>query len=90
MRPKQIQQLCPQIGDRMLDKINMFTLQSYITWRQQQGVKNCTINHALQIIRQILNLAHHEWYDEFGLTWLASAPKIKLLPLVQTIDRPIL
>jgi integrase len=27
-----------------------------------------------------LNLAAGEWMDEFGLTWLASAPKIKLLP----------
>jgi integrase len=34
----------------------------------------------LQIIRHILNLAASEWMDEYGLTWLASAPKIKLLP----------
>jgi integrase len=80
---RQIQHLCPHIGDMRLDKINMFTLQPYIAWRQQQGVTNWTINHALQIIRQILNLAHQDWFDEFGLTWLASAPKIKLLPLVQ-------
>jgi integrase len=78
---KQIQQLCPQIGDMILDKINMFTLQPYITMRQQEGVKNRTINHALQIIRRIIKLAHYEWFDEFGLTWLASAPKIKLLSL---------
>jgi integrase len=77
----QIKQLCPQIGDMMLDKINMFTLQPYITMRQQEGVKNRTINHALQIIRRIIKLAHYEWFDEFGLTWLASAPKIKLLSL---------
>lgn len=77
----QIKQLCPQMGDMMLDKINMFTLQPYITLRQQQGVKNRTINHALQIIRHIIKLAHEEWFDEFGLTWLASAPKIKLLSL---------
>ena len=39
----------------MLDKINMFSLQPYITLRQQQGVKNRTINHALQMIRRIIN-----------------------------------
>ncbi len=31
-------------------------------------------------MRRILNLAASEWMDEFGLTWLASAPKIKLIP----------
>lgn len=79
----QIDALCAHIGDMTLDKINLFTLQPYITLRQQQGVKNRTINLALQIIRQILNRAHQEWFDEFGLTWLSQAPKIKLLPLVQ-------
>lgn len=33
----------------------------------------------MQIVRHILNLAASEWMDEYGLTWLASAPKIKLL-----------
>lgn len=28
----------------------------------------------------MLNLAASEWLDELGLTWLVSAPKIKLLP----------
>jgi integrase len=39
-----------------------------------------TINHDLKVIRRILNLAASEWLDEFGLTWLLTAPKIKLLP----------
>ena len=56
-------------------------MQPYITRRQQEGVKNRTINASLQIIRRILNLAASEWFDEFGLTWLEHAPKIKLLPL---------
>ncbi len=38
-----------------------------------------TINYALQTVRHILNLASGEWMDEYGLTWLAHAPKIKLL-----------
>lgn len=75
----QIEHMCPHIGDMILDKINMFSLQPYITLRQGQGVKNRTINLALQIIRRIIKLANQEWFDEFGLTWLSSAPKIKLL-----------
>ena len=58
----------------------MGTLQSYITARQKDGIKTRTINHGLQVIRHILNLASGEWMDEFGLTWLAISPKIKLLP----------
>ena len=34
----------------------------------------------LKVIRRILNLAANEWIDVYGLTWLAVAPKIKLLP----------
>ena len=45
-----------------------------------------TINHGLKIVRRVLNLAAQEWMDEYGLTWLASAPKVKLLP--DTHKRP--
>lgn len=31
------------------------------------------------MVRHILNLAAAEWLDEYNLTWLSSAPKIKLL-----------
>ena len=39
-----------------------------------------TINHGLKVVRRILNLAATEWMDDHGLTWLAMAPKIRLLP----------
>lgn len=68
------------IGELTLESIHMGTLQSYIQDRRSQGVKNRTINYALQTVRHILNLAAMEWIDEYGLTWLATAPKIKLLP----------
>jgi integrase len=68
------------IGDISLDLIHMGTLQSFITARREQGIKSRTINHGLKVVRYILNLAASEWIDENGLTWLASAPKIKLLP----------
>lgn len=72
------------IGHLPLETINMGTLQTYIEARRQQGVKTRTINHGLQIVRHITNLAAGEWMDEYGLTWLASAPKIKLLPEFDT------
>lgn len=66
------------IGDLTLDGIHMGTLQTYIDSRRKEGVKTRTINHGLQIVRRILNLAAGEWLDEYGLTWLAVAPKIRL------------
>lgn len=70
----------PFIGDLPLNKIHMGTLKPYIDAAKKAGNKNRTINYPLQAIRRILNLATSEWLDEYGLTWLASAPKIKLLP----------
>lgn len=66
------------IGGLPLDGIHMGTLQSYIGVRRKEGVKTRTINHGLQIVRRILNLAASEWLDEYGLTWIAVAPKIRL------------
>ena len=44
------------------------------------GWKSRTINMPIEVVRRILNLAAGEWLDENGLTWLQSAPKIRLLP----------
>ncbi len=74
-----LKHLDPFIGDLALDKINMGTLHPFIEKRKSDGVKKRTINYSLQTVRHILNLASLEWFDEFGLTWLASAPRIKLL-----------
>lgn len=68
------------IGDLTLESVHMGTLQPYIAARRQEGVKARTINYGLQTIRHILNLSAAEWMDEYGLTWLSAAPKIKLLP----------
>ncbi len=46
--------------------------------RKEQGVKNRTINHAIQTVRHILNLAAGEWFDENGKTWLEHAPRIQI------------
>jgi len=71
--------LDPFIGDFPLHAIHMGSLQTFLEARKAQGVKNRTINYALQVIRRILNLAATEWLDDYGLTWLAHAAKMKLL-----------
>ncbi len=75
-----LKNLVPFIGNLPLESVHMGTLQPYITARRKSGIKTRTINHGLQVVRHILNLAAGEWMDEYGLTWLANAPKIKLLP----------
>ena len=75
-----LKMLDPYIGSLSLESVHIGALQGYITARKQDGVRMRTINFGLQIVRRILNLAASEWMDEYGLTWLAAAPKIKLLP----------
>jgi integrase len=72
--------LMPWIGQLALDRVHMGTLQPWIAHRRSEGVATGTINHGLQVVRRILNLAAGEWMDEQGLTWLQAPPKIKLLP----------
>jgi integrase len=76
---RQIQLLDPFIGTLPLESIHMGTLRPFIDHRRKQGRKNRTVNYGLQVTRHILNLAASEWLDEHGMTWLAHAPKIKLL-----------
>jgi hypothetical protein len=75
----------------------MGSLQGFIAKRRQDGVKTKTVNTALGVVRRVLNLAASEWMDEQGMTWLATAPKIKLFavtdarspyPLTDEVNRP--
>lgn len=76
-----LQALDPFIGDMPLDQVHAGTLQTFIAHRRRV-VKTSTINRALEVVRKILNQAAGEWIDEqLHLTWLAHAPKIKLLPV---------
>lgn len=68
------------IGDLYLESIHIGSLRNYIVSRETDGVKKKTINQGLEIVRRILNCAAGEWVDENGITWLAVAPKIKLIP----------
>jgi hypothetical protein len=72
--------LMPWIGGVSLDKLHGGLLAPWIAARQKQGVAIGTINHRLKVVRRILNLAATEWVDEYGLTWLATAPKIVCFP----------
>lgn len=74
-----LKQLDRFIGHLPLEKVHNETLAAFIQARKKEGVKTKTINLALSVVRRILNLAANDWRDENGLTWLPSAPKIKLM-----------
>ncbi len=75
-----LKRIDPFIGSLYLEQVHMGTLRPYIDHGRKQGWKNRTINMPLEVVRHILNLAAAEWLDKNGLTWLQSAPKIRLLP----------
>lgn len=77
---RMLKKLVSFIGDLSLDTLHMGNLQSYIDARKKEGVSSRTINHGLAVVRLIVNLATGIWVDEYGLTWLQAAPKIKLIP----------
>lgn len=79
----QLKLLMPWIGRESLDRLHLGTLQPWIEHRRREGKTTGTINHGLKIVRRIVNLAASEWVDEQSLTWLSSAPKIRLLPDLQ-------
>lgn len=76
----QLKGLDPFIGHLSLEAVHRGTLQPFIEARRQKEVSMRTINHGLKIVHRILHLAATEWIDLYGLSWLAQAPKIKLLP----------
>ena len=47
--------------------------------RRAEGVKSGAVNRSLAVCRQILNLCAKKWRDEYGLTWLESAPMISMV-----------
>lgn len=75
-----LKRIMPFIGNLLLENVHSGTLRPYIEHGHKQGWKNRTINMPLESVRHILNLAATEWIDENGMTWLVTAPKIRLLP----------
>ena len=76
----QLKLLMPRLRHVALDRMHPGVLQPWVDKRRAEGKSVGTINHGLKIVRRILNLAASEWIDEHGLTWLVTAPRIKLLP----------
>jgi len=80
---KELKRLHDYLANEPLEAIHMgnVALVRFIESRREEGVKNRTLNYALQVLRHLLKLAAEEWRDEKGNAWLLQAPKIKLLPL---------
>ena len=83
--------LMPTIGQLELHHVHDATLAPYVTARLKAGRSHKTVNLALGVVRRILNLAASTWRDDSGKTWLTTAPKLTLLPLLghQREPRPI-
>ena len=77
----QLKQLDPFIGGLALKQVHMGSLQEFIAKRRRDRVKTKSINAALAVVRRIVNLAANEWMDAKGMTWLETAPKIRLFPV---------
>jgi integrase len=59
----------------------MGSLQEFIAKRRQDGVKTKTLNMALGVVRRVLESRLLRMDGRQGMTWLATAPKIKLFPV---------
>ncbi len=71
--------LNPYIGDLDIRHVHDGTLAQFKNDRRKQGVKSGTVNRSLAVVRRILNLCARSWRDEYGLTWLDSAPIISMV-----------
>lgn len=68
--------LDPYIGKMSVSRIHAGTVQPFIIARKQGGAKSATINRSLAVARRILRLCAELWRDEYGMTWLDTAPMI--------------
>jgi len=69
-----LRKLDPYLGGKRLSEISMDALWPFIHQRREvDGVKNSTINRALEIVRRILHLARDEWL------WIQRFPRIRML-----------
>lgn len=73
-----LRSVLPFIGNISLHKIHDGTVKSYINHELSRGISQGTINRRLKVVRRILNLAARSWRDDYGLTWLETAPLITL------------
>lgn len=76
-----VRKLVPFIGHVPINLVRRRCpeIEAFVNSEMDRGLKNNTINHALQVVRHVLNLAASEWIDEYGEPWLEAAPKFKML-----------
>ena len=86
-----LEQLEPFIGKLELERVHDGTLAPFVRACRTAGNKSKTVNLKLAVARRVLNLAATKWRDEAtGLTWMAQAPKIEMLPLTdQRLPYPL-
>lgn len=75
-----LENLMPWIGSVPIHRIHQGTLEAWKESRLEEGRAAGTINHGVKLVNRILTLASDEWVNEYGMTWLDRAPKLKLLP----------
>jgi integrase len=68
------------IGDLPLARVHQDSLRPHLQKRLAEGITAGTLNRDLAVVRRILILAARAWRDEQGMTWLETAPLIRLLP----------
>jgi len=69
----------PGVKKLSLEKVSRYWVDQHIREPlRDAGLKKKTINHYLEVVGHLLNLAATDWETEGGFTWLERAPKIKL------------
>jgi integrase len=75
-----LQSLDPSIGNLPLPRVHQDSLRGHVQARLDAGISPGTINRDLAVVRRILILAARAWRDGNGLTWLETAPLLRMLP----------
>ena len=70
--------LLPYIGGQPLGEVCNDSMEDFKIDRQEDGVKNSTINRSLEVVRTTLIRAARVWRDE-SRSWLAAPPLIEML-----------
>ncbi len=70
--------LDPWIGAMKLDQIHQGSLQPYIEYRRENGIKSSTVTRELAVVRRILTLASRVWRDGENKPWLPTAPLLRM------------
>ena len=70
--------LLPYIGTQPMGDVCNDSLEEFKLDRQDDGVKNATINRSLEVVRTILNRAARVWRED-GKPWLMASPLIEML-----------